>query len=281
MYANGVSHTTAKDDLEGVSTVLRWLSYIPNRRLSPLPILKPLDPIEREVTFTPTPNPYDPRWMLAGRENAQGIWENGFFDRGSWNEIMSGWALTVVAGRARLGGIPVGVIAVETRSMELTIPADPANLDTERKVVRQTGQLLSSDSSYKTAQAIEDFNREDLPLIIFANWRGFSCGMKDMYEQVVKFGAYIVDALHEFNQPIIVYLPPFGELRGSAWAVLGRVLHPYLILVLTILTIFFVFNCRCDHQFRAHRDVRWFKFSWRCFGSRGHRRNLFPLKRAH
>jgi acetyl-CoA carboxylase/biotin carboxylase 1 len=34
------------------------------------------------------------------------------------------------------------------------------------------------DSAYKTAQAIKDFSHEDLPLIIFANWRGFSGGMK-------------------------------------------------------------------------------------------------------
>jgi len=33
-----------------------------------------------------------------------------------------------------LGGIPVGVIAVETRTVEQTIPADPANLDSEVKV---------------------------------------------------------------------------------------------------------------------------------------------------
>ena len=34
----------------------------------------------------------------------------------------------------RLGGIPVGVICVETRTVEMTIPADPANLDSETKV---------------------------------------------------------------------------------------------------------------------------------------------------
>lgn len=34
----------------------------------------------------------------------------------------------------RLGGLPVGVIAVETRTVEVTIPADPANLDSEAKV---------------------------------------------------------------------------------------------------------------------------------------------------
>lgn len=61
-------------------------------------------------------------------------WESGFFDRGSWEEIMRPWAQTVVCGRARLGGIPVGVIAVETRTVEVILPADPANLSSESKV---------------------------------------------------------------------------------------------------------------------------------------------------
>ena len=34
----------------------------------------------------------------------------------------------------RLGGIPLGVIAVETRTVELMVPADPANLDSDSKV---------------------------------------------------------------------------------------------------------------------------------------------------
>lgn len=48
---------------------------------------------------------------------------------------MQPWAQTVVCGRARLGGIPVGVIAVESRTVEIDIPADPANLDSEAKVI--------------------------------------------------------------------------------------------------------------------------------------------------
>ena len=58
----------------------------------------------------------------------------GFFDVGSFDEILKPWAETVVVGRARLGGIPMGVVAVETRTVELTVPADPANLDSETKV---------------------------------------------------------------------------------------------------------------------------------------------------
>ncbi|XP_014612049.1 PREDICTED: acetyl-CoA carboxylase isoform X3 [Polistes canadensis] len=230
MHNNGVTHAVDSRDLEGVATVLRWLSYFPRARGTSLPILpSPLpDPINREITYVPTKAPYDPRWMLEGRylPNDQNIWESGFFDRGSWQEIMKPWAQTVITGRARLGGIPCGVIAVETRTVELHLPADPANPDSEAKTISQAGQVWFPDSAYKTAQAIQDFNREELPLVIFANWRGFSSGMKDMYDQIVKFGAYIVDALREYTQPIFVYIPPNGELRGGAWAVVDTTINP-------------------------------------------------------
>lgn len=91
---------------------------------------------------------------------------------------MKPWAQTIVTGRARLGGIPCGVIAVETRTAELHLPADPANPDSEAKTVSQAGQVWFPDSAFKTAQAIKDFAKEEIPLFIFANWRGFSGGMK-------------------------------------------------------------------------------------------------------
>ncbi|XP_039874960.1 acetyl-CoA carboxylase 2 isoform X7 [Simochromis diagramma] len=228
MYNNGVTHTSVPDDFEGVFTILQWLSYMPKDKHSPVPIIATTDPVDREIEFTPTKAPYDPRWMLAGRPHplVRGAWQSGFFDHGSFMEILSSWAQTVVVGRARLGGIPLGVIAVETRTVEFTVPADPANLDSESKVLQQAGQVWFPDSAFKTAQAICDFNRERLPLIVFANWRGFSGGMKDMYDQILKFGAYIVDALRDFRQPVLVYIPPQAELRGGSWVVIDPTINP-------------------------------------------------------
>ncbi|XP_061460828.1 acetyl-CoA carboxylase 1 isoform X6 [Rhineura floridana] len=228
MHNNGVTHSTVCDDFEGVYTILLWLSYMPKSVFSPVPILTVKDPIERIIDFVPTKTPYDPRWMLAGRPNPiqKGQWQSGFFDYGSFLEIMQPWAQTVVVGRARLGGIPVGVVAVETRTVELSIPADPANLDSEAKIIQQAGQVWFPDSAFKTAQAIKDFNREGLPLMVFANWRGFSGGMKDMYDQVLKFGAYIVDGLREYKQPVLVYIPPQAELRGGSWVVIDPTINP-------------------------------------------------------
>nr|KAF6463656.1 acetyl-CoA carboxylase beta [Rousettus aegyptiacus] len=231
MYYNGISHVIVPDDFEGVYTILEWLSYMPKDNHSPVPIITPTDPIDREIEFLPSRASYDPRWMLAGRPHPilKGSWQSGFFDQDSFREILAPWAQTVVTGRARLGGIPVGVIAVETRTVEVAVPADPANLDSEAKIIQQAGQVWFPDSAYKTAQVIKDFNREKLPLMIFANWRGFSGGMKDMYDQVLKFGAYIVDGLRQYKQPILIYIPPYAELRGGSWVVLDSTINPLCI----------------------------------------------------
>ncbi|XP_061865746.1 acetyl-CoA carboxylase 2 [Colius striatus] len=228
MHNNGVSHVTVPDDFEGVFTILQWLSYIPKDNRSPVPVIPISDPVDREIDFVPSKVPYDPRWMLAGRPHPtlKETWQSGFFDQGSFMEIMKPWAQTVVVGRARLGGLPVGVIAVETRTVEVTIPADPANPDSEAKIIQQAGQVWFPDSAFKTAQAIRDFNREHLPLMIFANWRGFSSGMKDMYDQMLKFGAFIVDSLRDFRQPVLVYIPPQAELRGGSWVVIDSTINP-------------------------------------------------------
>lgn len=50
----------------------------------------------------------------------------------------------------------------------------------------QAGQVWFPDSALKTAQAIEEFDREQLPLIIMANWRGFSGGQRDLFEGVLQ-----------------------------------------------------------------------------------------------
>jgi acetyl-CoA carboxylase/biotin carboxylase 1 len=226
MMPNGVSHIQVEDDQEGVKAILRWLSYVPRNCFSRSPALPSADSTSRKIVFKPTKTPYDPRHMIAGVHNADGTWTGGFFDKGSWTETLAEWGKSVVCGRARLGGIPVGVIAVETRLMEQRIPADPANPESREAVLAQAGQVWYPDSAYKTATVIRDFNNaENLPLIIFANWRGFSGGTRDMYGEILKFGAMIVDELRVYRHPVFVYIPPNGELRGGAWVVVDPTIN--------------------------------------------------------
>ncbi|KAG8859982.1 acetyl-coenzyme-A carboxylase [Serendipita sp. 411] len=227
MYKNGVSHMTAGSDLEGATHILRWLSYVPEHRSGPLPVTVSRDAWDRDIDYVPPKGPYDPRWFIEGkRDEISSEWMSGFFDEGSFQETLSGWAQTVVVGRARLGGIPMGIIAVETRTIERIVPADPANAASFEQRIMEAGQVWYPNSAHKTAQAIFDFNREQLPLIIFANWRGFSGGQQDMYDEVLKYGSKIVDGLSSYKQPIFVYIVPNGELRGGAWVVLDPSINP-------------------------------------------------------
>ena len=43
--------------------------------------------------------------------------------------------------------------------------------------------------------------------------------------QVIKFGAKIVDALKQYRQPIIIYIPPYAELRGGSWVVIDPLIN--------------------------------------------------------
>ncbi|RDL30121.1 putative Acetyl-CoA carboxylase [Venustampulla echinocandica] len=227
MYKNGVSHMTATDDFEGVSKIVEWLAYVPDKKNNPLPIGPAVDSWDRDIVYTPSPRQaYDVRWLIAGKDDEEGYMP-GLFDRDSFVETLGGWAKTVVVGRARLGGIPMGVIGVETRSVENITPADPANPDSIEQITNEAGGVWYPNSAFKTAQAIKDFNNgEQLPLMILANWRGFSGGQRDMYNEVLKYGSYIVDALCKYEQPVFIYIPPFGELRGGSWVVVDPTINP-------------------------------------------------------
>lgn len=83
-------------------------------------------------------------------------------------------------------GMAAGVIAVETATVMLNIPADPGAPDSAERVVPQAGQVWFPDSALKTAHALEEFDREGLPLLILANWRGFSGGQRDLFEGVLQ-----------------------------------------------------------------------------------------------
>jgi len=227
MVPNGVTHELVRNDSDGVEAMLRWLSFIPADAAGIPAIVPNSDAVDREITFMPSKTPYDPRHMLAGTRTDDGGWLTGFCDEGSFCEYMPGWGKTVVIGRGTLGGMPIGIVAVETRSVTRHIPADPADPTTHDIREAQVGQVWFPDSAYKTAQAIRDFNRgENLPLLIFANWRGFSGGTRDMFAEVLKYGAMIVDALVDYRQPVTIYIPPHGELRGGSWVVLDPKINP-------------------------------------------------------
>jgi acetyl-CoA carboxylase/biotin carboxylase 1 len=141
MFPNGVSHEIVENDQAGVASILKWLSFVPKQG-GALPGCRDCaDPVDRDVVYRPTPTPYDPRLMLSGRKD-----EPGFFDEGSFKEYLAGWGKSVVVGRGRLGGIPMGAIAVETRLVDKVIPADPADPNSREAILPQAGMFRNLES---------------------------------------------------------------------------------------------------------------------------------------
>ena len=217
MHNNGVTHQVVKTEADGVAMILKWLQFCPASRGCPLPRLVCHDTVNRKVLAKAS----DTRSLLHAKD--------GLFDDGSFWESQVNWARSVVVGRARLGGVGCGVIAAETAVTEATTLADPADLDSRQMRRVNAGQVWFPDSAYKTAQAIRDFAREELPLFIIANWRGFSGGRRDMFDEILKFGSMIVEELTMYSQPVFVYIPPGGELRGGSWVVLDPAMNPAMI----------------------------------------------------
>ncbi|CAB3410106.1 unnamed protein product [Caenorhabditis bovis] len=230
MFRNGVSHAVVENDLEGIAKVLKWMSYLPAPKEN-FPFFEKFgtDIAVRDVHI-PIEGCEEKQYDVRKLIDSQDIFhKTGICDTMSFDEICGDWAKSIVAGRARLCGIPIGVVASEFRNFQTNVPADPALEGSEAQVLQRAGQVWYPDSAYKTAEAINDLNKENLPLLIIASLRGFSGGQKDMYDMVLKFGAQIVDALAVYDRPVIVYIPEAGELRGGAWAVLDGQIRPEFI----------------------------------------------------
>lgn len=154
--------------------------------------------------------------------------KQGFLDKDSYFEYMNEWGKGIITGRGTLGSVPVGFIAVNKNLVTQITPCDPA-LKIKSVKSPQAPCVFFPDNSYKTAQAIEDFNIENLPLFIFANWRGFSGGSMDMFNSILKFGSMIVNQLVNYKHPVFVYIPIHGELRGGSWVVVDETLNDQII----------------------------------------------------
>lgn len=200
MHHNGITHRVVKTDQEGVDEIITWLSYL---RVSESPKQNP-------PTFIPTSSNYKMEKMIES-----------ILDYDSFFETMSNWAGSVITGRGKIDGMPIGILATNTNPSKQKVPVDPGEPNSSEYEINYSGSVWYPNSSQKTAQSIEDIKRENIPLLILANWRGFSGGTGDMFNDVLRFGSDIVRALENYTKPVYIYVPPYSQLRGGALVVLS------------------------------------------------------------
>jgi biotin carboxylase/acetyl-CoA carboxylase carboxyltransferase component/biotin carboxyl carrier protein len=143
-------------------------------------------------------------------------------DKNSFIETMENYAKNVITGRCGINYQQYGVIFPTECCVDKFIPCDPADLTSSNKINKMSPNILYPDTSYKIAKTIRDCDIEGLPLLIIADWRGFSGGTRDMYENVLDFGSMIVSELAHYHQKVTIYIPPQGQLRGGSMVVFSK-----------------------------------------------------------
>lgn len=201
MSSNGISHQIVSTDSEGIDNIIKWVSY------------------QKKIEFKLEKEPlkYIPSETNSIRKIIKSI-----LDLDSFMELQKDWAKSMIIGRGRINGRAIGILANNPESTQKSIPVDPGDLESALKTVNQSGSLWYPDSTLKTSQAITDIDKEKMPILMFANLRGFSGGTTDMFQEILKFGAGIVHALESINQKVYIYLPPYAQLRGGAMVVLSK-----------------------------------------------------------
>jgi acetyl-CoA carboxylase carboxyltransferase component len=118
---SGVAHNAAADDTEALDLVRRYLSYFPSNAWTHAPSLPPTDG-PRSVPELVDIIPADPRRAYEIRRVVEVL-----VDHGSDLEIEPAYGRTILTTLARLGGVPVAVVANQPAVKAGSIDADGAD----------------------------------------------------------------------------------------------------------------------------------------------------------
>ena len=120
------------------------------------------------------------------------------FDKTSFFELQKNWAKNIVVGFARLGGIPVGVIANQPIMM---------------------AGVLDVNASRKAARFIRTCNAFNIPIISLVDVPGFLPGTGQEHNGVISHGAKLMYAYCEATVPKLAVI--MRKAYGGAYIVMS------------------------------------------------------------
>ncbi len=174
---SGVAHFVVDDEEEGLLLIRKLLSYLPQNNLEDPPLTDCTDPIERidddlnSIIPENSNQPYNIKDIIYK-----------VVDDGEFMEIHSGYARNIVVGFAKMGGMPVGIVANQ-----------PAFL----------AGVLDIDASRKAARFVRFCDAFNLPVITFVDVPGFLPGSGQEYGVIIIHGAKLMFAYGEATVPKI------------------------------------------------------------------------------
>jgi propionyl-CoA carboxylase beta chain len=190
---SGVSHFMCEDEYDCFARIKKLLSYLPQNNLDDPPRREPTDSPERRerrlneiIPDSPT-KPYD---MLEVIRLV--VDDEDFF------EVHEHYARNIIVGFARLGGIPVGIVAQQP------------------KVLAGTLDIASSLKGARFVRFCDAFN---VPLLTFEDVPGFLPGTEQEYGGIIKHGAKLLYAYCEATVPKLTVIT--RKAYGGAYDVMS------------------------------------------------------------
>ena len=184
---SGVAHYRTKNDeacIEKIRSLVRDLPRADGTRLAIGESVEPSASSEAMYDILPEDHraPYDMHALLAT-----------FLDAGGVEEFQADFAREMICGNARLGGMPVGVIA-NSRGMSKGKPGSPPRF----------GGIIYTESAEKTAYFIENCDRHSTPLLFVQDVSGFMVGGEAEHSGIIRAGARFVEAMSCAKVPKLV-----------------------------------------------------------------------------
>lgn len=184
---SGVAHYRTKTDEECIEKIRSLVRDLPKGEPSRVSLSEAVSPsASSDEMFSILPEdhraPYDMHALL-----------DTFLDAGGLEEFQADFAKEVICGNARLGGIPVGVIA-NSRGMSKGKPGAPPRF----------GGIIYTESAEKTAYFIENCDRHSTPLLFVQDVSGFMVGGAAEHSGIIRAGARFVEAMSCAKVPKLV-----------------------------------------------------------------------------
>ncbi|AEB12382.1 acyl-CoA carboxylase subunit beta [Marinithermus hydrothermalis] len=177
---SGVAHLEADGDEAVLELIRELLSYLPQNNREKPPVLETQDPADRttpELVDLVHPDPRRPYNMHQVIRT--------LVDDGRFLEIQPGWARNIIIGFARLGGMPVGIVANNPRFM---------------------AGALDINAADKAARFIRTCDAFNVPLLTLVDVTGFLPGVLQEHQGIIRHGAKMLYAYAEATVPKITLI---------------------------------------------------------------------------
>jgi acetyl-CoA carboxylase carboxyltransferase component len=137
-------------------------------------------------------------------------------DADTFEEYKAEYGQSLVCGYARIGGLPVGVVANQRKRSK------PA------RGPLQYGGVIYVDSADKAARFIMDCNQMRIPLVFLQDVNGFMVGRESEQEGIIRAGAKLVNVIANSVVPKVTVILG-GSFGAGNYALCGKAFDPRFI----------------------------------------------------